>query len=233
MSTKKAVIFDFGGVFIDSPFAALSAAAIDRGLEPEVLALAVFGAYDQDTDHPWHRLERGEITITEARGQIMADHALPDGSPLDPFDLLTALAGGGAREEMVEFCRDLGRRGVRTSLLTNNAKEFEEFWMPLLPLDELFEDVVDSSAVGMRKPAPGIYRLALERLGLERGAGGVRGRCARQRDRCPHGGNHFGADRPAAQRCPEGDRDSRSPSSPVTPGGGAAGRFGVRLFRRR
>ena len=54
-------------------------------------------------------------------------------------------------------------------MLTNNAREFEEFWKPLLPLDELFDDVVDSSEVGMRKPAPEIYRLALARMGLRAG----------------------------------------------------------------
>lgn len=162
----RAVVFDFGGVFIDSPFAALAAAAVQRGFSPEELALAVFGDYATDTDHPWHRLERGEVTVIDARAEIMASHSLPDGSPLDPFELLTALAGGGVREEMVEFCRSLRRRGLRTGLLTNNAKEFEEFWRPLLPLDELFDDVVDSSEVGLRKPNPAIYRLALERLGV-------------------------------------------------------------------
>lgn len=166
MSPKRGVIFDFGGVFIDSPFAALAAAATERGLSPDDLALAVFGAYDQDTDHPWHRLERGELTLTEARDAIMAARTLPDGAPLDPFELLGALAGGGIRSEMVEFCAELRTRGLLTGLLTNNAREFEEFWKPLIPLDELFDDVVDSSEVGMRKPAPEIYHLALHRLGL-------------------------------------------------------------------
>ena len=58
-------------------------------------------------------------------------------------------------------------RGLRTGLLTNNAKEFEDFWRPLIPLDELFDDVVDSSEVGLRKPDPRIYHLALERLGVD------------------------------------------------------------------
>lgn len=165
----RAVIFDFGGVFIDSPFKALEQEALDRGFSPDDLTLAVFGAYDEDTDHPWHRLERGEVTVADAREEIMANHVLPDGTPLDPFDLLAALAGAGVREDMVAFCRDLRSRGLGTSLLTNNAKEFEEFWKPLLPLNELFDDVVDSSEVGMRKPAPEIFLLALERLGLEPG----------------------------------------------------------------
>lgn len=163
----KAVIFDFGGVFIDSPFKAVEQAAVERGFSADDLTLAVFGAYDEDTDHPWHRLERGEVTVADAREEIMANHVLPDGTPLDPFDLLAALAGAGVREDMVAFCRDLRSRGVGTSLLTNNAKEFEEFWKPLLPLEELFDDVVDSSEVGMRKPSPEIFLLALERLGLQ------------------------------------------------------------------
>lgn len=162
----KAVIFDFGGVFIDSPFAAMTAAAIERGLEPQELALAVFGAYESDTDHPWHRLERGELTLAVAREEILAGGPLPDGRPLDPFELLSSLAGGGVRNEMIDFCVSVRDRGLATGLLTNNAKEFEEFWKPLIPLDELFDDVVDSSEVGMRKPSPGIYQLALERLGI-------------------------------------------------------------------
>ena len=164
---KTAVVFDFGGVFIDSPFAALERAALDRGLSVDDLSLAVFGAYDSDTDHPWHRLERGELAITDAREEIIASYPLPGGATADPFDLLAGLAGGGVREDMVEFCRDLRSRGLLTGLLTNNAKEFEEFWIPLLPLDELFDDVVDSSRVGMRKPNPAIYHLALERLGVD------------------------------------------------------------------
>lgn len=163
----KAVIFDFGGVFIDSPFAAMNAAARERGLDPQALALAVFGDYDRDTDHPWHRLERGELTLEMAREEIMAGDPLPDGTPLDPFELLAVLAGGGVRQEMVRFCESLRDRGLSTGLLTNNAKEFEEFWKPLLPLEELFDDVVDSSEVGMRKPAAEIYQMSLERLGVD------------------------------------------------------------------
>ena len=57
------MIFDFGGVFIDSPFTALANAANERGLDPDAMLLAIFGDYDQDTDHPWHRVERGELSI--------------------------------------------------------------------------------------------------------------------------------------------------------------------------
>ena len=161
------MIFDFGGVFIDSPFTALSNAANERGLDPDAMLLAIFGDYDQDTDHPWHRLERGEISVSDARTEILDSSIAAGGPPIDPFELLAALGGSSIREDMVAFCRGLRERGLSTGLLTNNAKEFEEFWRPLLPLDELFDDVIDSSEVGLRKPDPRIYALSLERLGVQ------------------------------------------------------------------
>lgn len=52
------------------------------------------------------------------------------------------------------------------ALLTNNVREWEPLWRAKLPdIDEIFEVVVDSAFVGMRKPEPGIYELTLERLG--------------------------------------------------------------------
>jgi epoxide hydrolase-like predicted phosphatase len=164
-----AIVFDFGGVFVDSPFTAVQAAAADLGVAPAVMLDTVFGPYDQDTDHAWHRLERGEITLDDARAQIIAaslDAGLPE---LDPVALLMALGGGDVRVQMVEFCRSMRARGVATALLTNNAREFAAFWRPLLPLDELFDDVVDSSEVGMRKPDLRIFELSLQRLGVTAG----------------------------------------------------------------
>jgi putative hydrolase of the HAD superfamily len=163
----QAVIFDFGGVFIDSPFTALVDAARQRDLDPDLMLGVIFGPYDQDTDHPWHRLERGECTVMEARDQILADSVAQAGQPVDPFELLAALSGSEIRSEMVDFCRALRDRGLVTGLLTNNAREFEDFWRPLLPLDELFDDVIDSSEVGLRKPDARIYELALDRLGVQ------------------------------------------------------------------
>jgi epoxide hydrolase-like predicted phosphatase len=164
--TVRAVIFDFGGVFVDSPFAAATDAAAALGVDPEVMLDIVFGSYDLDTDHAWHRLERGEISLEDARAQIMAASTADGGPELDPFELLMALGGGGLRDEMVDFVRAARAAGLATAILTNNAQEFAAFWRPMLPLDELFDDVVDSSFVGMRKPDPRIFELALERLGV-------------------------------------------------------------------
>jgi putative hydrolase of the HAD superfamily len=66
---------------------------------------------------------------------------------------------------MVDRARRLRATGLRTALVTNNAREFRERWRALVPADELFEHVVDSSEVGVRKPDPEIFRIALARLG--------------------------------------------------------------------
>jgi putative hydrolase of the HAD superfamily len=57
------------------------------------------------------------------------------------------------------------------ALLTNNVREWEPLWRSMMPVDEVFELVVDSAFVGMRKPEPGIYELTLERMRALDGAG--------------------------------------------------------------
>ena len=67
---------------------------------------------------------------------------------------------------MIAYIGALRERGLRTALLTNNVREWEPLWRAKLPeLDDIFEVVVDSAFVGMRKPEPEIYELTLERLG--------------------------------------------------------------------
>jgi len=162
----EAVLFDFGGVFTDSPFGAASDHGEALGEDLETFLRIVFGPYEEDTDHPWHRLERGEIALLEAREAIMALGAA-EGLETDPFQLFQRIGtGGSAREALVERVRRLRAGGLRTALVTNNVREFRPGWTRLLPpLEELFHAVVDSSEVGVRKPSPEIFRLALERVG--------------------------------------------------------------------
>jgi epoxide hydrolase-like predicted phosphatase len=160
-----AVLFDFGGVFTPSPFEAAEQLGAELGAAPGRVLEIVFGPYHDDTDHPWHRLERGEIPLREAREAIIALGAA-EGIDTDPFRVFALLARGeGARAELVERARRIVARGYRTALVTNNAHEFRDSWRRLVPADELFQVIVDSSEVGMRKPDPRIFALALERLG--------------------------------------------------------------------
>jgi epoxide hydrolase-like predicted phosphatase len=69
-------------------------------------------------------------------------------------------------DELIAYMRGLREeRGLRLALLTNNVREWEPRWRRMLPVDEIFELVVDSAYVGMRKPEREIYELTLSRLG--------------------------------------------------------------------
>ncbi len=160
-----AVLFDFGGVFTDSPFGAFEEAARELGAPPEQILEIVFGPYDRDTDHPWHRLERGERDLVTTRQEIMR-LAGEAGYALDPLKILARMGlDSGTREALVDRTREIRSDGYRTALVTNNAREFRESWRSVLPLDELFDAVVDSSEVGMRKPDPAIFEHALDLVG--------------------------------------------------------------------
>jgi putative hydrolase of the HAD superfamily len=163
--TIKAVVFDFGGVFTPSPFAALRALPIGAGIGPAATVQAVFGPCDQDTDHPWHRLERGEIPLAAAADEIKAAAAAQG---LE-FDLFRAMGGRSfaVRADMVAKVFDLRAAGYRTALLTNNIQEFSDGWRAMIPADDMFDVILDSSAVGMRKPDRRIYRMVLQQLGVE------------------------------------------------------------------
>jgi putative hydrolase of the HAD superfamily len=167
--TIRAVVLDFGGVFTASPFEVARAAGAAAGLGPDAAVEMLFGPYDDDTDHPWHRAERGELSITDCRDEILALSTASGGTALDLWEVFRLMGErvSGVRDVVVGHTRRLRAAGLRTGLLTNNIVEAREFWRPLLPLDELFDDIVDSCEVGLRKPDARIYRLALDRLGIE------------------------------------------------------------------
>jgi epoxide hydrolase-like predicted phosphatase len=166
VSRIRAVLFDFGGVFTPSPFDGARHYGAQIGASPERVLELVFGPYHEDTDHPWHRLERGEIPLAEARDAIVA-LGRAEGVDSDPFKLFAAMAGGprGAYDAMVERARAVVARGYRTALVTNNIVEFRESWRKMVPADELFQVIVDSSEVRMRKPNPAIFHHTLAQLG--------------------------------------------------------------------
>lgn len=164
-SPIDAVLFDFGGVFTASPFDAARAFASSVGVEPSLMLETVFGPYDRDSDHPWHRLERGELTLGDAREAIVV-LGEARGFDADPFRVLAALGhSSGPREEFLNRARSLRRRNIPAAIVTNNVLEFREAWRAMIPLDELFDVIVDSCEVGVRKPDPRIFEKALEQLG--------------------------------------------------------------------
>ena len=164
MTTIEAVLFDFGGVFTESPFLAAHEAGVELGIDVDLAFELCFGSYHEDTDHPWHRLERGEMTLEDAR-RALVELAAQRGLDVDPVDFLMRLAREDVqREEVVERALAIKASGVRTALVTNNVVEFGEGWRSLVPVAELFDVVVDSCHAGVRKPDPRIYRLALDAI---------------------------------------------------------------------
>ena len=66
---------------------------------------------------------------------------------------------------VIDVVREARASGVKTAIVTNNVREFGDGWRSMLPVDELFDAVIDSAHVGVRKPDPRIFHLTLERLG--------------------------------------------------------------------
>jgi putative hydrolase of the HAD superfamily len=159
----RALICDFGGVLTTPLSAGFYAYQEEAGISIEELGRAMQRASELHGEPPLFALERGEITEQEFARRL--EEQL-DGR----FDLARLRELYFERIEpnrpMIDYVAAARRRGLQTALLTNNVREWEPLWRAKLPeLDDLFEVVVDSAFVGMRKPERGIYELTLERLG--------------------------------------------------------------------
>lgn len=160
----EAVLFDLHGVVTSSPWATLASVGTGAGKTQEEVLAVMLGDYATDDDHPWHRLERGEIGIGEYLPDVMA-LAAAAGVELDFNQLRGFNERITVHEAVIDRVRRLRAEGLRTAIVTNNVREASAGWRALLPVDELFEVVVDSCEVGVRKPNPAIFAIALERLG--------------------------------------------------------------------
>lgn len=120
-------------------------------------------------DHDLHLLETGRLSEADYIARLCNRHAA-DGHPrLEPGEAREILLGRPmvTSQVMVDAVRRVRAAGHRTALLTNNAREWEPAWRALMPVDDLFDIVLDSSVVGLRKPDPAIYHLTCERLELQ------------------------------------------------------------------
>ena len=164
----RAVLWDFGGVLSSSPFEAFARYESERGLPDGFLRRV--NARKPD-DNAWARLERNEVDL-EAFAELFAAESAVLGHRVDGHDVL-ALLGGELRPAMLEAVRACRAAGLRTALLTNNVVTMpadgegdDEGWRTAVPLEELFDVVVESSKERVRKPDPAAYSLVLERLGV-------------------------------------------------------------------
>jgi putative hydrolase of the HAD superfamily len=161
------VISDFGGVLTTPLVQSFAAVQDETGIAFEELAQAMARIESEDGAHPLYELEKGKLTEVDFLRKL--------GDSLEPvlghrpelhrfseiyFDALHP------NEPMIDLMREAKTGGHRMGMLTNNVREWEPLWRSMLPVDEIFEVVVDSGFVGCRKPDREIYEITLERLGV-------------------------------------------------------------------
>lgn len=162
----KAVISDFGGVLTTPLIHSFAAFQDQTGIPAAALGRAMQSIAERDGAHPLFELEKGLITEADFLEQVRV--ALePELGHLPEMHRFSEIYFEALQpnEEMIELMRETSRAGLRMALLTNNVREWEPLWRSMLPVDEIFELVVDSAFVGMRKPDPEIYELTIARLG--------------------------------------------------------------------
>ena len=162
MTHHKAIISDFGGVLTTPLGHAFAAWSKQSGIPLEDLGKALAASAERHGEHPLFVLERGELSEVEFIGRLEQELG---GLRLDTMTD-TYFRHLERNHEMIEYVAELRGRGLRAALLTNNVREWEDRWRSMLPeIDEIFEIVVDSAFVGMRKPEHEIYHLTVDRLG--------------------------------------------------------------------
>jgi putative hydrolase of the HAD superfamily len=171
MDRVGAVISDFGGVLTSPLLGSFQAFQESSGIALEELGTAIAALAARRGINPLFELETARITeaefLTELAGRL--SEQLGRRVALDRFgeSYFANLTPNGP---MIDYMRSLRDRGYKLAICTNNVREWEPLWRRMLPVDEIFDVVVDSAFVGARKPEPRIYELTLARLGVDAAA---------------------------------------------------------------
>jgi putative hydrolase of the HAD superfamily len=186
----EAVVWDYGGVISSPLFRGIGRFEADMGYPAGSILELLFGeaAYigvegraagggdpcdgavppaASAVTHDWHRLEVGELTLDTYLAGVMERAPAILGRPIDleAYRRFTRDMPIGIHWPVIHRIRELKDTGLKLALLTNNVKEFGDAWRSTFPVDDLFDTVVDSSHVGMRKPDRRIYLLTCELIG--------------------------------------------------------------------
>ena len=166
--TVQTVISDFGGVLTSPLLGSFVAFQDETDISMENLGSAMQRISERDGSHPLFDLEKGLISEADFLNRV-ADELEPEIGHRPNMHSFTEIYFNALEPNapMVDLMRELQGRGLRMALLTNNVREWESRWRTMVPIDEIFELVVDSAFVGCRKPEPRIYEILLERLGVE------------------------------------------------------------------
>jgi putative hydrolase of the HAD superfamily len=165
MSRVRAIITDFGGVLTSPMLESFAGVMHSSGISLEAVGKAMAALAERQGSNPLFELETGRMTEAAFMGALGDQLSTESGAEI-------GLDGFGERyfqqlkpnEPMIDYMRELRGRGYRMAICTNNIREWEARWRAMLPVDEIFDVVVDSAFVGSRKPEPRIYEITLERL---------------------------------------------------------------------
>ncbi len=171
MSRVEAVISDFGGVLTSPLLDSFAAFQDSSGISLDSLGMAMAAVGRRLGANPLFELETGRMGEQDFLRLVSDELTAQLGRAIE-------LHGFGERyfehlhpnEPMIDYMRELKGRGFKLAICTNNVREWEPLWRAKLPVDEIFDTVVDSGFVGTRKPEPRIYEITLERLDAEPGA---------------------------------------------------------------
>jgi putative hydrolase of the HAD superfamily len=162
----EAVIWDFGGVLTSSPFEAFTRFEAERGLPIDIIRRT------NATNHwenAWAKFERAEVDI-DTFDQLFAAESLAIGAEVRGRDVLPLLSGD-LRPEMVEALRRVKAK-FKTGCITNNlpanssgSKEGRSLYVA--EVMALFDHIIESAKIGLRKPDPRIYQMMVEALDVD------------------------------------------------------------------
>jgi putative hydrolase of the HAD superfamily len=158
----RAVMFDFGGVISSSPFESFAHLEVELNLPSDFIRTV--NATNPDTN-AWARLERSEVDI-ETFVTLWSAEALGLGYAVDAREVLARLVGE-IRAEMLNAIRSCGMAGLKTACLTNNFGSADTTQSPeVASVYQLFDAVLESRVLNVRKPDPKFYELACDALGV-------------------------------------------------------------------
>lgn len=161
---KKAVLWDFGGVIVSSPFEAFNQYEAAHGIPSGFIRS--LNATNPDTN-AWARFERSELT-PEQFDVVFAEESAAAGHRIPGADVLTSL-GGSIHDDMLEMFEQVKAAGHKTACLTNNVvmperQQQSPVSSRVAEIFQRFDHVVESSKVGVRKPDVRFYEIACELL---------------------------------------------------------------------
>jgi len=161
----EAIVSDFGGVLTSPLLDSFASFQDSSGISVQDLGKAMAAVAARAGANPLFELETGRMTEAAFLRGLGDELTSQLGREVE-------LHGFGERylgelhpnERVIDYMCELRDRGYKMAICTNNVREWEHLWRAKLPVDEIFDVVVDSAFVGTRKPERRIYEITLERL---------------------------------------------------------------------